>query len=92
MILEYFLNANKTGKVKTLFKKRLKADPTKYRPKYPLTLLFKFFQRVVLDQTKMFLRRSHLTISLVLGKITQEKDRCLSFSNDKILKVMMMFY
>ena len=52
MTLESFPNACKIVKVKSLFKKRSKTDPSNYRPISLLPLLFKVFERVVLDQTE----------------------------------------
>ena len=52
MTLGSFLNACKIAKVKTLFKKGSKTDPSNYRPISLLPLLFKVFEKVVLDQTE----------------------------------------
>ena len=49
-----FPDACKIAKVKPLFKKGSKTDPSNYRPISPLQLLSKVFERVALDQTKEF--------------------------------------
>ena len=81
MALGSFPDACKIAKVKPLFKKGSKTDPSNYRPISLLPLLSKVFERVFLDQTEEFLysyqsrfRKKHST------------DTCLSFLNDKILK------
>ena len=79
MTLGSFPDSCKIAKVKPLFKKGSKTDPSNYRPISLLPLLSKVFERVVLNQTEEFLIRSYMTINMVLGKTS------LSFLNDKIL-------
>ena len=55
MALRSFPDAYKIAKVKPLFKKGSKTDPSYYRPISLLPLLSKVFERVVLDQTEEFL-------------------------------------
>ena len=55
MALGSFLNACKIAKVKPLFKKDSKTDPSNYRPISLLPLLSKLIERVALDQTEEFL-------------------------------------
>ena len=55
MALGSLLNACKIAKVKPLFKKASKTDPSNYRPISLLPLLSKVFERVLLDQTEEFL-------------------------------------
>ena len=50
-----FSNAFKIAKVKPLFKKGSKTDPSNYRPISLLPLLSEVFERLVLDQTQEFL-------------------------------------
>ena len=52
MALGSFPDACKIAKVKPLFKKGSKTDPSNYRPISLLPLLSKIFERVVLDQTE----------------------------------------
>ena len=58
MTLESFLDACKITKVKPLFKKDPKTDPSNYRPISLMSLLSKVLERVVLDQTEEFLSLS----------------------------------
>ena len=55
MTLGSLPDACKIAKVKPLFKKGSKTDPSNYRPISLLLLLSKVFERVVLDQTNEFL-------------------------------------
>ena len=50
-----FPNTCKIAKVKPLFKKGSKKGPSNYIPISLLPLLFKVFERVLLDQTEEFL-------------------------------------
>ena len=50
-----FPDACKITKVKPLYKKGSKTDPSNYRPIFPLPLLYEFFERIFLDQTEEFL-------------------------------------
>ena len=52
MALGSFPDACKIAKVKPLFKKGSKTDPSNYRPISLLPLLSKVFERVVFDQTE----------------------------------------
>ena len=74
MALGRFPSACKIAKVKPLFKKGLKADPSNYRPISLLPLLSKVFEKVVLDQTEEFLSLNKILydINPVLGKTTQQ--------------------
>ena len=51
MALRSFSDSCKTAKLKPLFKKSSKTDPSNYRPISVLPLLLKVFERIVLDQT-----------------------------------------
>ena len=55
MALESSTDACKIAKVKPLFKKGSKTDPSNYRPISLLPLLSKLIERVALDQTEEFL-------------------------------------
>ena len=52
MTLGSFTDAYKIAKLKPLFKKGSKTDPSNYRPLSLLPLLSKVFERLALDQTK----------------------------------------
>ena len=87
MTLGSFPNASKIAKVRPLFEKDSKTDPSNYRPIFLLPLLFKVFERVVLDQTKDLLSLNKILHDYQSGfRKNHSTDTCLSFLNDKILK------
>ena len=87
MALGSFPDASKIAKVKPLFKKGSKTDPSNYRPTSLLPLLSKLFERVVLGQTEEFLSLNEVLYHYQFGfRKNHSTDRCLSFLNDKILK------
>ena len=87
MTLVSFPNTCKIAKVKPLFKKGSKTDPSNYRPISLLPLLSKVFERVVLDQTKEFLSLNKILYDYQSGfRKNHSTDTCVSFLNDKILK------
>ena len=87
MTLRSFPDAWKIKRVKPLFKKGSKTDPSNYRSISLLPLLSKVFERVVLDQTEEFLSFNKVLYDYQSGFRKQHwTDTCLSFFNDKILK------
>ena len=87
MTLRSFPDAFKTAKVKPLFKKGSKTDPSNYRPISVLPLLSKAFEKLVLDQTEDFLSLNKVLYEYQSGfRKNHSTDTCLSFLNDKILK------
>ena len=72
MTLEGFPDACEIAKVKALFKKSSKTDPSNYRPKSLPPLLSKVFESVVLDQTEGFLRSYYMTINPAIRRTTPE--------------------
>ena len=75
----------KIAKVKPLFKKGSKTDPSNYRPISLPPLLPKVFERVVLDQTKEFLSVDKILYDYQSGfRKNHSTDICLSFLNDKV--------
>ena len=91
MAFENFPDACKIVKVKSLFKKGSKTDPSNCRPISLLPLLPKVFERVLLDLNKTFLGliRCYMTINPVLRKTTQQIHVFL-FWMTKSRKVLMM--
>ena len=82
-----FPDACKIAKVKSLFKKGSKTDPSNYRPISLLPLLSKVFEKVFLDQTEEFLSLNKILYDYQSGfRKNHSTDTCLSFLNDKILK------
>ena len=89
LVLGSFLDACKIAKVKPLFKKGSKTDPSNYRPISLLPLLPKVFERVVLDQTKEFLSLNKILYDYQSGfRKNHSTDTCLSFLNDKVLTMV----
>ena len=87
MTLGSFPDACKIAKVKPLFKKGSKTDPSNYRPISLLHLLSTIFERVVLNQTEEFLSLNKVLYDYQSGfRKNHSTDTCLSFLNDKILK------
>ena len=87
MRLDGFPDACKIAKVKPLFKKGSKSDPSNYRPISLLPLLSKVLERVVLSQIKEFLSFNKILYDYQSGfRKNHSTDTCLSFLNDKILK------
>ena len=87
MTLRSFPDACKIAKIKPLFKKGFKMDPSNYRLISLLPLLSKAFKRIVLDQTNDFLNLNKILCNYQSGFWKNHStDTCLSFLNDKILK------
>ena len=75
-------------KGKPLFLKGSKTDSSNYRPISLLPLLFKVFERAVLDQTEEFLSLNKILYDYQSGfRKNHSTDKCLSFLNGKTLKV-----
>ena len=80
MTLGSFPDACKIAKVKPLFKKGSKTDPSKYRPISLLPFLSKVFERVVLDQTEEFVSLNKVVFDYQSGFRTKHlTDTCLFF-------------
>ena len=91
MALESFPGTCKIAKVKPLFKKGSKTDPSNYRPISLLPLLPKVFERVVLDQTEQFLGLNKILYDYQSGfKKKHSTDTCLSILMTKSQKLLMM--
>ena len=87
MALGNFADAYKIAKVKPLFKKGSKTDPSNYGPISLLPLSSKVFERVVLNQTGKFFSLNKVSHDYQSGfRKNHSTDTCLSFLNDKILK------
>ena len=85
--LSTFPNLCKTAKVKPLFKKGSKTDPQNYRPISLLPIVSKIIERVVHDQTNMFLKQNKILYKYQSGfRSNHSTNECLSYLNDKILK------
>ena len=81
-----FPEACKIAKLKPLFKKVSKTDPSNYRPISLIPLLSKAFGRIVLDQTNDFLNHNILYNDQSSVRTNHTTDTSLPFLNDNILK------
>ena len=81
-------------KVKPLFKKGSRRDPSNFKLISMLPLLLKTFERIVLDQTNNFLSLNKILYNYQYGfrKKHSTDTFLLSFSNDKDLKGFEMVY
>ena len=80
MALGSFPDACKIAKVKPLFKKGSKTDPSNYRPISLLPLLSKVFEKVVLDQTEEFLSLNKILYDYQSGfRKNDSTDTCFHF-------------
>ena len=82
-----FPNACKVAKLKPIFKKGKKTDPSNYRPISLLPLISKVLERVIHDQTNAFLKGNNLIYNYQSGFRTNHLTNVwLSFLRNKILK------
>ena len=81
-----FPEACKSAKLKPLFKKVSKTDPSNYRPISLIPLLSKAFGRIVLDQTNDFWNHNILYNHQSSVRTNHTTDISLPFLNDNILK------
>ena len=81
-----FPEACKSAKLKPLFKKVSKTDPSNYRPISLIPLLSKAFGRIVLDQTNDFWNHNILYNHQSSVRTNHTTDTSLPFLNDNILK------
>ena len=74
-------------KLKPIFKKERKTDPSNYRPISLLPVTSKIIEKVVHDQTNAFLSDENILYNYQSGfKANHLENLCLSFLTDKILK------
>ena len=82
-----FPNACKVAKLKPIFKKDKKVDPSNHRLISLLPLISKIIEKVVHSQTNEFLSDNKILYHCQSGFRTNHSiNLCLSFLNDKILK------
>ena len=83
-----FSDCCKTAKLKPLFKgKGSKTDPKNYRPISLLPLISKIMERVIYDQTELFLSQNNVLYRFQSGfRKNHFTGSCLTFLNDKILQ------
>ena len=77
----------KLAKLKPIFKKGSRMDPSNYRPISLLPLISKIFEKIVHDQMIDYLAQYNILYKYQSGFRTKHStDLCLSYLNDKILK------
>ena len=82
-----FPNACKVAKLKPIFKKGKKVDPSNCRPILLLPLISKITEKVVHNQTNEFLSANKILYNYQSGfRTNHSTNLCLSFLTDKILK------
>ena len=82
-----FPNACKVAKLKPIFKKGKKVDPSNCRPILLLPLISKITEKVVHNQTNEFLSANKILYNYQSGfRTNHSTNLCLSFWTDKILK------
>ena len=87
IISEKFPDPCKVAKLKPLYKKSSVTDPCNYRPISSLPLISKVIEKVIHDQTSIFLNSKNLLYNYQSGfRKKHSTDFCLSYLNDKILK------
>ena len=82
-----FPNACKVAKLKPIFKKGEKVDPSNCRPFSLLPLISNIIEKVVHDQTNKFLSDNKILYNYQSGfRTNHATNLCLFFLTDKILK------
>ena len=82
-----FPSACKVEKLKPIFKKGKKTDPSNCRPISLLPSISKIIERVIHDQTNAFLSDEDILYNYQSGfRGNHSTNLCLSFLTDKILK------
>ena len=82
-----FPDSCKIAKLKSLFKKGSKTNPSNYRPISLLPLISKIVEKLIHEQTSSFLSNNELLYNYQSGiRKNHSTDSCLTFLYDKILK------
>ena len=77
----------KNAKLKPLYKKGLKTEPKNYRPISLLPLVSKIIERIIYEQTKIFLEKNKILYKYQSGfRSNHSTNVCLSYLTNKILK------
>ena len=84
---ESFPDSCKIAKLKPLFKKGSKTNPSNYRPISLLPLISKIIEKLIHEQTSSFLSNNELLYNYQSGfRKNHSTDSCLTLLHDKILK------
>ena len=81
-----FPDSCKIAKLKPLFKKGSKTNPSNYRPISLLPLIFKIIEKFIHEQTSSFLSNNELSYNYQSGfRKNHSIDSCLTLLHDKVL-------
>ena len=87
---EIFRSDCKVAKLKAIFKKGKKTDPSSYRPILLLPVISKIIEKVVHDQTNIVLSDENTLYNYQSGsRANRSTNPCFSFLLDRILKGLM---
>ena len=82
-----FPDSCKIAKLKPLFKKGFKINPSNYRPISLLPLISKIIEKLIHEQTSSFLSNNEILYNYQSGfRKNHSTNSCLTFLHDKILK------
>ena len=82
-----FPDAWKIAKLKPIYKKGKKTDPSNYRPISLLPIISKVIERIVHDQTNEFLSENNILCNFQSGfRPNHSTNLCLAYLTDKMLK------
>ena len=82
-----FPKSCKIAKLKPLFKKGSKTNPSNYRPMSLLPLISKIIEKLIHEQIGVFLSNNKILYNYQSGfRKNHSTDSCLTFLHDKILK------
>ena len=85
---EVFPDAYKVAKLKPIYKKGKKTDPSSYRPISLFPIISKVVERIVHDQTNKFLLENTILYNFQSAfRPNHSTNLCLAHLTDKILKV-----
>ena len=86
-----FPDPRKIAKIKPMFRKPSRMDPTNYRPISLLPFISKIFEKIVHDQINDYLAKYNILYKYQSGFRTKHStDLSLFYLNDKILKGLIM--
>ena len=85
ILFSLFPDNGKIAKLKPLYKKDAKTKPKNYGPISLLPLISKIMERIIHDQTQVFLDRNKIFFTYQSGfRKHYSTDTCLSYLTDKV--------
>ena len=83
--LSTFPDDSKIAKLKPIYKKESKTEPKNYRPISLLPLISKIMEKIIHNQTQLFLNDNNILYKYQSGfRKYYSTDTCLSYLNDKV--------